>query len=135
MEDPYGDDELLAAELATSSLMPSGTSGSGPAGTLRSGALPGGALPVEALAGHARLTPGPVLAGWLGGASPAEQDDVALVSSVTGWRKITSWAQAQELAGVAELGRRRGVTLRWHPTAHPPRNWPPISPPTRWLWR
>ena len=28
---------------------------------------------------------------------------------MTGWRKLTSWAQAQELAAVAELGRRRGV--------------------------
>ena len=94
-EDPYGDDELLAAELAASGSAPPGTPGSDSAGArvgaLHSGASPGGALPVEALAGHARLTPGPVLAAWLSGASPAELDDVALVSSITGWRKVTSW--------------------------------------------
>ena len=118
-EDPYGDDELLAAELAASGLMPPGASGPGPAGAFRPGVSPGGALPVEALAGHARLAPGPVLAGSLGGASPAELDDVALVSSVTGWRKVTSWAQAQELAAVAELGRRRGVTLGVAPDRTP----------------
>jgi len=114
-EDPYGDDELLVAELAASRPALPGSPGSDPAGALRvgafpSGASPGGALPVEALAGHARLTPGPVLAGWLSGASPAELDDVALVSGITGWRKVTSWAQAQELAAVAELSRRRGVS-------------------------
>ena len=67
------------------------------------GAVPADVLPVGALAGHARLTPGPVLAGWLSGSSSADLDDAALVSSVTGWRKFTSWAQAQELAAVAEL--------------------------------
>ena len=123
-EDPYGDDELLAAELAAFGPAPPGTPGSDPAGA-RVGARPsgaspgGGALPVEALAGHARLTPGPVLAGWLSGASPAELDDVALVSSITGWRKVTSWAQAQELAAVAELSRRRGVTSELAPDRTP----------------
>jgi Domain of unknown function (DUF222) len=32
------------------------------------------------------------------------------VTSITAWRKVTSWAQAQELAAVAELARRRRVT-------------------------
>ena len=122
-EDPYGDDELLAAELAASGPASPGTPGSDSArarvGALPSGASPNGALPVEALAGHARLTPGPVLAGWLSGASPAELDDVALVSSITGWRKVTSWAQAQELAAVAELSRRRGVTSELAPDRTP----------------
>ena len=122
-EDPYGDDELLAAELAASGGASPGTPGSDSArarvGALPSGASPNGALPVEALAGHARLTPGPVLAGWLSGASPAELDDVALVSSITGWRKVTSWAQAQELAAVAELSRRRGVISELPPDRTP----------------
>ena len=60
-----------------------------------------------------------MLAGWLSGASPAELDDVALVSSITGWRKVTSWAQAQELAAVAELSRRRGVTSELAPDRTP----------------
>ena len=60
-----------------------------------------------------------MLAGWLSGASPAELDDVALVSSITGWRKVTSWAQAQELAAVAELSRRRGVISELAPDRTP----------------
>jgi len=111
VEDPYGDDELLAAELAASPAMPPGT----PV-TDSAGAFPSSALPVEDLAGHARLTPGPALAGWLSGASPAELDDAALVNSVTGWRKVTSWAQAQELAAIAELGRRRGPARLCRPS-------------------
>ena len=108
-EDPFGDDELLAAELAASSAPPPATPG----------AVPADVLPVEGLAGHARLVPGPALAGWLSGASPADLDDAALVSSVSGWRKVTSWAQAQELAAVAELGRRRGVTCDVAPERAP----------------
>jgi hypothetical protein len=76
-------------------------------------------LPVGSLAGHARLTPGPALAGWLSGLPPAELDDAALVSSVTGWRKVTSWAQAHELAAIAELGRRRGVSCKVDPDRTP----------------
>ncbi len=61
------------------------------------------------VAGHVRRSPGPALAAWLGQAEPGTLDEAALVNSVTGWRKITSWAQAQELAAVAEIARRRGV--------------------------
>ena len=55
------------------------------------------------------MQPGPALAAWLGQAQPGHLDEAGLVNSITGWRKLTSWAQAQELAAVAELGRRRGV--------------------------
>ena len=61
------------------------------------------------IAGHVRMRPGPALAAWLGQAQPDHLDEAGLVNSITGWRKLTSWAQAQELAAVAELGRRRGV--------------------------
>ena len=61
------------------------------------------------IAGHVRMRPGPALAGWLGQAQPGHLDEAGLVNSITGWRKLTSWAQAQELAAIAELGRRRGV--------------------------
>lgn len=115
VEDPFGDDELLAAELAASNATPPGTPGSVPTGAPPPEVRPPEVLPVEALAGHARLTPGPVLAGWLNEASPDGLDDAALVNSVTGWRKVTSWAQAQELAAIAELGRRRGVTCEAAP--------------------
>ncbi|HWG62359.1 MAG TPA: DUF222 domain-containing protein, partial [Streptosporangiaceae bacterium] len=69
----------------------------------------GTVMPLRDLGGHTRLAPGPNLAGSLAGTRPARLDDAALVTSVTGWRKLTSWAQARELEAVAELARRRGV--------------------------
>ena len=70
----------------------------------------GRVLSVAALGGHAIMPPGPDLAGWLACSRASERDDAALVTSITAWRKVTSWAQAQELAAVAELARRRRVT-------------------------
>jgi Domain of unknown function (DUF222) len=67
-------------------------------------------LSAGALGGHAIMAPGPDLAGWLACGQASERDDAALVTSITAWRKVTSWAQAQELAAVAELARRRRVT-------------------------
>ena len=67
----------------------------------------GHVLSVAALGGHAIMPPGPDLAGWLACSRASERDDAALVTSITAWRKVTSWAQAQELAAVAELARRR----------------------------
>ena len=69
----------------------------------------GRVLSVAALGGHAIMAPGPDLAGWLACSQASERDDAALVTSITAWRKVTSWAQAQELAAVAELARRRRV--------------------------
>ena len=69
----------------------------------------GGPMLSSEMAGHVRMLPGPALAAWLGQAGPGQLDEAGLVNSITGWRKLTSWAQAQELAAVAELGRRRGV--------------------------
>ena len=91
-EDPFGEDELRAAEQGT-----------------------GQAVPLDDLAGHARLTPGPALARWLSCMDAAQLDDAALANSITAWRKVTSWAQARELAAVAELARRRGVALTPQP--------------------
>ncbi len=62
------------------------------------------------LGGQMRMPPGPALAAWLGHTEAATLDDAGLVNSIAGWRKIASWAQAQELAAVAEVARRRGVT-------------------------
>ena len=89
-EDPLAEDELCAAERAA-----------------RPGA--GEVMSAGEMAGHARISPGPALAAWLGQAEPGTLDEAGLVNSITGWRKITSWAQAQELAAVAEIARRRGV--------------------------
>jgi hypothetical protein len=69
----------------------------------------GHVLSVAALGGHAIMAPGPDLAGWLRMRQGHRADDAALVTSITAWRKVTSWAQAQELAAVAELARRRRV--------------------------
>jgi hypothetical protein len=85
-EDDLAEDELRAAEAGVGQPMLS-----------------------QEIAGHVRMPPGPALASWLGQAGPGELDEAGLVNSITGWRKLTSWAQAQELAAVAELGRRRGV--------------------------
>jgi Domain of unknown function (DUF222) len=86
-DDPLGDGELPADESA---------------------AAP--ALQTPELAGQMRIPPGASLAAWLGQTEPAALDDAGLVNSIAGWRKITSWAQAQELAAVAEVARRRGAT-------------------------
>lgn len=86
-DDPLADGELRAADSAASPAV----------------------APPE-LAGQMRIPPGPALAAWLGQAPPATLDDAGLVNSIAGWRKVTSWAQAQELAAVAELAQRRGVT-------------------------
>ena len=69
----------------------------------------GRVLTAAALGGHVVMAPGPDLAGWLACGQAADRDDAALVTSITAWRKVTCWAQAQELAAVAELARRRGV--------------------------
>ena len=85
-QDPLAEDELRAAEADAGQPMLSSD-----------------------MAGHVRMPPGPALAAWLGQAQPGRLDEAGLANSITGWRKLTSWAQAQELAAVAELGRRRGV--------------------------
>ena len=69
----------------------------------------GRVLSIAELGGHAIMAPGPDLACWLACGRAADRDDAALVNSITAWRKVTSWAQAQELAAVAELARRRHV--------------------------
>jgi hypothetical protein len=67
----------------------------------------GSSVSLADLAGHALIDPGPALAGWLSCAPSADLDDAGLVTSITAWRKVTSWAQAQELTAVAELAERR----------------------------
>ena len=73
-----------------------------------SGAGIGEPMTSPQMAGHVRMRPARL---WpLGSAKPsrATLDEAGLVNSVTGWRKITSWAQAQELAAVAEIGAAEG---------------------------
>jgi hypothetical protein len=65
-------------------------------------------LPAGALAGRVaeRLAPGPDLAGWLAMAPPAGLDDAGLAAVAGSWRRVASWAQARELAAVAQIASR-----------------------------
>jgi hypothetical protein len=65
-------------------------------------------LPAGALAGRVaeRLAPGPDLAAWLAMAPPAGLDDAGLAAVAGSWRRVASWAQAQELAAVAQIASR-----------------------------
>ncbi len=71
-------------------------------------ALPGAPAPAgeslraSAVSGHIMIPPGPALAGWLTGARRRHLDDAALVTTITGWRKLT-------LGPGAGTGRRRGT--------------------------
>jgi hypothetical protein len=80
------------------------------------------------------LTPGATLAGFADDAHAhieALSDD-ELIGVIRAWRRQTSWAQAQELAAVAELARRRPAddtrpgNLR--PQPHPLRTRPRPNP-------
>jgi hypothetical protein len=111
-EDAPAADGLAADGLSDDGLSDDGLSDGLPADDeLRAtGSAPSPAILAPELAGQMRIPPGPALAAWLGQGEPATLDDAGLVNSIAGWRKITSWAQAQELAAVAEAARRRGVT-------------------------
>jgi hypothetical protein len=68
----------------------------------------GGQLPAWVLAGRVaeRLAPGPDLAAWLAMAPPAALEDRDLAAVAGSWRRVASWAQAQELAAVAQIASR-----------------------------
>ncbi|MGI8330545.1 hypothetical protein ACRYCC_11320 [Actinomadura scrupuli] len=51
--------------------------------------------------------PGPRTAAGLDALDAATLSDDELTEVMVAWRKLTSWAQAGELAAVAELVRRR----------------------------
>jgi hypothetical protein len=59
-----------------------------------------------------RLSPGPDLAAWLATAPAASLADHDLVGAASSWRRIASWAQAQELAAVAQLASRAAARDR-----------------------
>jgi hypothetical protein len=62
------------------------------------GRADGGRVPLAAVAGRVaeRLVPGPDLAAWLTTAPPAGLDDGDLAAVAGSWRRLASWAQAQE---------------------------------------
>ena len=65
-------------------------------------------IPVAALAGRVaeQLAPGPDLAAWLAAAPVAELTDEDLAAAAGSWRRLGSWAQANELAAVAQITAR-----------------------------
>ncbi len=65
-------------------------------------------LAPEELAGRVAeyLPVGPGLAGWLGSASAASLQDRALAGMAASWRRLASWAQAGELAVIAQIASR-----------------------------
>jgi hypothetical protein len=67
-----------------------------------------GRTPVTAVAGRVaeRLAPGPDLAAWLATALPAGLGDGDLAAVAGSWRRVASWAQARELAAVAQMTSR-----------------------------
>jgi Domain of unknown function (DUF222) len=65
-------------------------------------------IPVTALAGRVaeRLAPGPDLTAWLAAAPVAALDEGDLAAVAGSWRRVASWAQARELAAVAQITSR-----------------------------
>src|SRR6266496_4316682 len=53
-----------------------------------------------------RLSPGPDLAAWLATAASAGLGDADLAATAGSWRRLASWATAQELAAVAQIAAR-----------------------------
>jgi hypothetical protein len=67
-----------------------------------------GRIGVAALAGRVaeRLAPGPDLTAWLASAPVSGLDDGDLAAVAGSWRRVASWAQARELAAVAQIAAR-----------------------------
>src|SRR6266567_1550175 len=65
-------------------------------------------LPAGTLAGRVaeRLAPGPDLAAWLAMAPADTLGDGDLAAAAGSWRRVASWAQARELAAVAQIASR-----------------------------
>jgi hypothetical protein len=65
-------------------------------------------VPLTEVAGRIAesLPTGPDLAGWLATSSPSGLEDGALAGMATAYRRLASWAQAGELAVVAEMASR-----------------------------
>ena len=80
----------------------------------------GGRIPLAAVAGRVaeRLAPGPDLAAWLAAAPPAALGDGDLAAVAGSWRRVASWAQARELAAVAQITSRAAARDEKASTGH-----------------
>ena len=65
-------------------------------------------IPISMAAGRVAecLPASPGLAGWLASADVSKLEDGALVGVAASWRRLASWAQAGELAAVAQIASR-----------------------------
>jgi hypothetical protein len=99
-------------EPAGPSAAPSGNAGEGARDVvpddLEDEGVPGELIPVGVLAGRVaeKLAPGPDLAAWLSLVPAAELGDADLVATAGAWRRMAAWAQAKELAAVAQIASR-----------------------------
>ncbi len=77
----------------------------------RAAAPDGQPVPSAEIAGRVveELTPGPELAHWLSAAHPTELNGFSLAGAAAAARRLASWAQACELAAVAEIAARAAV--------------------------
>jgi Domain of unknown function (DUF222) len=93
-------DAALHAEDATQDAMTADSADSKERGGQR--------IPAWALAGRVaeRLAPGPDLAAWLAMAPAASLADGDLAAVAGSWRRVASWAQARELAAIAQIASR-----------------------------
>jgi Domain of unknown function (DUF222) len=68
-------------------------------------------VPTAEIAGRIveELPPGPELAQWLSAAQPADLNGFSLAGAAAAARRLASWAQARELAAVAEMAARAAV--------------------------
>ena len=80
----------------------------GPGGLGEAAGRGGERLPTGMLAGRVaeRVAPGPGLAALLCQAPAADLGDFDLAASAGSWRRLASWAQARELAAVAQIASR-----------------------------
>ncbi len=94
------------------SAAPSGNAGEGVRDVvpddLEDEGVPGELIPVGVLAGRVaeKLAPGPDLAAWLSLVPAAELGDADLAATAGAWRRMAAWAQAKELAAVAQIASR-----------------------------
>ena len=95
-------------------------------------------IPLTVAAGRVAecLPAGPGLAGWLAAADPAGLEDGALAGVAASWRRLASWAQAGELAAVAQIASRSAARDPKVTVATAGRRGSPVTPPRRcrWAW-
>ncbi|MGO9080604.1 MAG: DUF222 domain-containing protein [Streptosporangiaceae bacterium] len=101
------DFDALMTALGTSAAQDARAGGADPDAALEESG-PGRLVPLSEVTGRIaeRLPPGPDLAAWLASAAASEVPDCARPAVAAAWRRLAAWAQASELAAVAETASR-----------------------------